>query len=59
MCGLPEDRSMSQHKGPKGLGHRAVKIETIHHEHLRPYGARLPAHLRNLASREQRRGLKL
>jgi hypothetical protein len=50
---------MSQHKGPKGPAHRAVKIEAIHHEPLRPYSARLPAHLRNLASREQRRGLKL
>lgn len=50
---------MSQHKGAKGPAHRAVKIEAIHHKPLRPYGARLPAHLRNLASREQRRGLKL
>ena len=50
---------MSQRRGPKGPGYRADTMEAQHIEPLRPYEARLPVHLRNLASREQRGGLKL
>lgn len=47
---------MSQHKGPKGPADRAkAKPQETAGIRLSP----IPAHLRNLVSREQRRGLKL